>query len=1636
MATTDFLSSGHSTPSSSGGGTLPQSLGGQQQQQTLSLKVLHQDPSTLTLLVDADFFDYRPDLSRNPADWGADLLKVIVPETYPSVRLYCLAATRARPHVVAAQFDLAEHDAVGSTRLLHHHLSQWLEEYTARAPASSVSYDRRTGRAAPRGGSAMSRDPIAKAPLVPVPTTSPSQPSSSGGGCPTLFSLVAKLGDPTITTVEQRHAIRQIITDYLNNEISHGKVFSYIGQVIGYQALDNIINALATAPAAGPPQPVPPQYLTEQPPLPTTTAAAVVAPGTGAKYTPAIVTPTAAAGAAPEIKQRAAAGLVRSLIRPLRWLAPTPLVPCPNFGHKACLMDRKCFMFGGRWIEEPRHVPSPTFEALRVLDLTTMRLRSSEAVPSPDCPPSMAGHVAHLGSFASGPICVVHGGYRPTDTTGAGGKATTTVSLNGWLYGVDMLSRRWTVLDDASAIRPCPRHSHASLMVPHNTDVAGGVASAVYAEQLLIFGGVGCRKIPEKPVSPITCDVSELELLNDLWAFDFMTGQWAQIELPTPFPSPRFGASLVWTAPATALLFGGEDREATTAAAPDNAHAGDAFFGTPPGTRRILADTWVLSQKAATETEPATYVWSQYPAPAPPCAHYAAVSLTACFPPPATDAKASPPRPEEVVWAPSVESCMSQLQTSQGWLSQRIVFLISGASRNADGVIFETPAVMVGLLHESHEGGGVDIEWRSTEPVTGPPGHLGPPFRGRRGHAAAYFDAVAELPSGQIIRDALKEHSLQRVAVSQVPIASSDVKMEEPKPAESETARTGAAKAFASTPTCVPCILVCGGVTTDRQPRSDVWVLALSQLLPRVVAGKREDGTLERKLMNAMILSGFRCVPSLRQLYGLPEEEEEEEDDKFRTRGFAPQDIEVLRQIWTDPALNYQPALMQTSTSVTSGLLWALATLVKHPLSAFGHLVDNAIQATVKASTVSVCLETWRGVEAITITDDGLGLSHRGLHVLLKRFGTSAGEDLTSCPNRFGLGFKLGVGRLAHNALVLTKSGSSFGAGLFSAPLNSLLGTTNFACPIACWSALDGFPVVHPTEEAEFGQAVGLLLNNSPLGTSRALEEEFAKFGQATGTRIILFGLRKDLPYACINTQGAVHFTSHRSKFEPPTAESVCPRGETTLRHDSATGGEEQRGVVRHIPGNLSGIPFHPVRPAALHTTFPLYHSASTSLDYNLSTYLYWLHLHAHPSLYVNGVQLISQVDASLAHRTIPAPEEALSVPEPSLNCLKQAGIELPTTDRYKSSLWRYLQNRLFHKMEFPFLFEPKFGEDNFYGLVGFLKDPLQPTPLSSDQDVGVSETGVLLYHKGRLITRAVLGLPMLPEFLTPPKRGTEDILDPESYTLGSLRLTAVINVPDFLVPRADKEGFLCDADPAVQDVFDRLETALKEYLHVLWKGGPEAVDALQQRYVKEFDAWRETRWNERRRRSRVASFVTTTTTTGPGGVGGPGAVTTTTEAAKVEGEHLMEKEPRQLQTDYDPMSYEAPTSLGGLEFEARGDEPREFSMASSPDLISSNPGGGARKRHNRDDPGSLKASSVDTFAPSGKAKRRRGGKLDDAAQDTSDFRGGRRQRRRTRRRSEEDETMQNSPPTEPEDIIPSSGGAGGGNASSTSGIV
>lgn len=478
----------------------------------------------------------------------------------------------------------------------------------------------------------------------------------------------------------------------------------------------------------------------------------------------------------------------------------------------------------------------------------------------------------------------------------------------------------------------------------------------------------------------------------------------------------------------------------------------------------------------------------------PPRAHYASIGLTACLPPASRGSSDERTVPGRAVWSSSVESAMKDLK-SLGWVTQRVIFLISGTTKNADQIIYGTPSVLLGLVFpKSGTPNSFMIVWKSLEDIPLGAGHLGPPFQGRRNHTAIYFDALAELPAEQMMAQELKSYSI-RFKSKEHPTQNDDVEMVE----EMNNPQPPSYKPFARTPTCVPCILIVGGYTEqNRQLKEDLWVLKLSHLLPKFLKSESRSRVIEKRLLMGLLLSGMKCSPSIKQLLKL-DDDDDTVDPSTSPVQFDIESLKIMKSVWSDPARNYQPALYQVGVAISTGLLWSLASLVRHPLSPFSHLLDNAVQRHVRANNVSICFERWHGHDAISITDDGSGLTHRGLHSLMKRFGHSSDDLSKRHHDQFGLGFKLAVGRLAHNAFVITKTARTYGVGLFSVPLNALMGSANLTCPIAFWSATDGFPVALPIEGAEFGQSVGMILHNTPLGTAGNLESEFQKFGKSTG---------------------------------------------------------------------------------------------------------------------------------------------------------------------------------------------------------------------------------------------------------------------------------------------------------------------------------------------------------------------------------------------------------------------------------------------------------------------------------------------------------------------------------------------------------
>lgn len=186
----------------------------------------------------------------------------VCPERFPGARVFVARNHAGRNYhgqIIAVELELKDYDAVSGTKLLQSKLSQWTDDVSAaassadkKALALAMGYDRRSSRSLACRNESFALDPLSRAKYVPSP---PAPVVSSGGARtdeaaapgPSLFSLVAKISDPAFATAEQRYAVRQVISDYLNGDIPQAKVVFLIGQVIGFQTLDELIKGFPSS---------------------------------------------------------------------------------------------------------------------------------------------------------------------------------------------------------------------------------------------------------------------------------------------------------------------------------------------------------------------------------------------------------------------------------------------------------------------------------------------------------------------------------------------------------------------------------------------------------------------------------------------------------------------------------------------------------------------------------------------------------------------------------------------------------------------------------------------------------------------------------------------------------------------------------------------------------------------------------------------------------------------------------------------------------------------------------------------------------------------------------------------------------------------------------------------------------------------------------------------------------------------------------------------------------------------------------------------------------------------------------------------------------------------------------------------
>lgn len=202
-----------------------------------------------------------------------------------------------------------------------------------------------------------------------------------------------------------------------------------------------------------------------------------------------------------------------------------------------------------------------------------------------------------------------------------------------------------------------------------------------------------------------------------------------------------------------------------------------------------------------------------------------------------------------------------------------------------------------------------------------------------------------------------------------------------------------------------------------------------------------------------------------------------------------------------------------------------------------------------------------------------------------------------------------------------------------------------------------------------------------------------------TGTRIIFFGIRKDLPYPVLTKDGQFSYTTYESStlFFAPSTDTACPTGKQATGGDvaptvtksttSSSTPEEGRSpntvaANRSRKEDASSTTFSIKKTALccdsikLPECFPQYSSAIDAPDYNLASYMFWFHLHCSPALFLNGVQLCPQ-DAATPKQKQPYVTLLFCLNFASkFSCLRNESSKTIT-------LWEYLHQALHYKVRY-----------------------------------------------------------------------------------------------------------------------------------------------------------------------------------------------------------------------------------------------------------------------------------------------------------------------------------------------------------------
>ncbi|CDJ27166.1 uncharacterized protein EMH_0007800 [Eimeria mitis] len=575
------------------------------------------------------------------------------------------------------------------------------------APASSNAVDAAAGAVA--GGAPIRPHPgPSTVPPAQGVGGAPSQPNS-GGQRPTLFNLLEALASDSVTTPDQRNSIRGIVTDFLNHDLPHSKVYSFIGAVVGHDVLHTIVRKLENEPGrlgvpdAGGLARIEKAFGLSK----TTNQQPTHSPqpsGSASSTTPHGVVAGGARSAVgvPQDQQQAAGGAfdggaagpglsnrdailrvirrnldsrrmppqsTKDVFEKVRWLpVRRPLTPVPVFGHTLISFSNKAIFFGGT----NERGEGVSFRSACVINLNFFSSRIF--VFCGEYPSERDGHSTNGLTLQHSPGVILFGGL-------SGNHFCNDV------YILELDFKRW-VRKHPAGLPPAPRDQHAASVFPAKTETGNwrDSSSDNLSEFLFVFGG----RTGNPSVS--------FHCLNDMWALHITSNTWTEVRVGDTKPPPRYGFSMIWSEDLHLSLFGGET------------HGANGRVSCRE--RVLLEDFWHFKIKdIVNEAHSGPVVvgeWQQeiYEGKIGPRSHYAAIFITQRYQEPRAE-----PRTIE-----------------------RLMLITSGVTTVMEGGrarATETDQISVYFFSKK--------QWYTVKPRY-PADYVGEPFGARQRHVACFFE--------------------------------------------------------------------------------------------------------------------------------------------------------------------------------------------------------------------------------------------------------------------------------------------------------------------------------------------------------------------------------------------------------------------------------------------------------------------------------------------------------------------------------------------------------------------------------------------------------------------------------------------------------------------------------------------------------------------------------------------------------------------------------------------------------------------------------------------------------------------------------------------------------------------------------